>query len=313
MEDKIEAVWSPSSPGAAFWASREPPPWAAAWSFDEHGAWVELVIEDGAGGWVVQRLRWIEPGTFLMGSPLGEPGRYPDEGPQHEVTISDGFWIFDTPCTQALWEAVMGANPSRFQSPERPVEQVSWEDVQVFLGRLNARVPGLALVLPSEAQWEYACRAGTDHALYSGPIEILGANDAAQLDPIAWYGGNSAVSFELDDGYDSSDWPDIHHAGEKIGTHPVKGKQPNAWGLYDMLGNVAEWTNDTWQISYDGAPDEDISFRSEGPGANRSVRGGSCVATARQCRCAFRNGSWPGYCLDYLGFRCVRIQDPPGP
>src|SRR5687768_14549979 len=104
-------------------------------------------------------LRWITPGRFRMGSPVSEAGRYDDEGPQHEVRISRGFWLFDTACTQALWEAVMGDNPGRFKSPERPVERVSWEEVQEFLQRIEERIPGLGLGLPTEAQWEYACRA----------------------------------------------------------------------------------------------------------------------------------------------------------
>jgi formylglycine-generating enzyme required for sulfatase activity len=114
-----------------------------------------------------------------MGSPANEAGRENDEGPQHEVTIAEGFWLFDTPCTQALWEAVMGDNPSHFLSPTQPVESVSFEDVQNFLKRLNDRVPGLALTLPSEAQWEYACRAGTKTATYAGPMQIVGEYDAS--------------------------------------------------------------------------------------------------------------------------------------
>ena len=102
-----------------------------------------------------------------MGSPEDEEGRYPDEGPRHEETIPSGFWMFDTPCTQALWEAVMGENPSDFKGPDRPVESVSWDQCQEFLKRLNARCEGLELKLPSEAQWEYACRAGTDTAALS--------------------------------------------------------------------------------------------------------------------------------------------------
>jgi len=137
-----------------------------------------------------------------MGSPPDKPGRYDHEGPQHTVTLGQGFWLFDTPCTQTLWEAVMDGNPSRFQSRERSVEQVSWEDVQGFLQRINERIRGLDLMLPSEAQWEHACRADTKTALYSGPIEILGENNVLALDPIAWYGGNSSVGFELEEGVD---------------------------------------------------------------------------------------------------------------
>src|SRR6185503_13178891 len=110
-----------------------------------------------------------------MGSPPEEAGRYSNEGPQHEVELSHGLWLFDTPCTQALWQAVMGRNPSRFKGQNRPVESVSWEDCQTFLDKLNAQLPGLAVRLPTEAQWEYACRAGTETARY-----------AADLDAIAW-------------------------------------------------------------------------------------------------------------------------------
>lgn len=203
---------------------------------------------------VTQRLRWIPAGAFRMGSPGDEPGRYHDEDPQHIVSIPRGFWLFDTPCTQALWEAVMGENPSRFQSSDRPVEQVSWQDAQDFLERINARIPGLELVLPSEAQWEHACRAGTETAVYTGPVEILGERSAPALDAIAWYGGNSGVGFELEDGYDSYGWAEMQYPSPKSGTHPVGKKEPNAWGLYDMLGNVSEWVQDHWHESYEGAP-----------------------------------------------------------
>ncbi|WP_281383680.1 formylglycine-generating enzyme family protein [Candidatus Competibacter phosphatis] len=96
-----------------------------------------------------------------MGSPEDEPERYDDEGPQHSVTLNRGFWLFDTTCTQALWEAVTGENPSQFKGVDHPVERVSWNDCQAFLRRVNDLLPGLDLGLPSEAQWEYACRAGT--------------------------------------------------------------------------------------------------------------------------------------------------------
>ena len=131
------------------------------WGIDQYGRWVSFSVPAPGDTRVAQRMRWIPPGRFTMGSPDGETDRIGFEGPQHEVTIADGFWLFDTPCTQALWQAVMGDNPSNFQSPTRPVEQVSFDDVQAFMDKLNALVPGIDLSLPSEARWEYACRAGT--------------------------------------------------------------------------------------------------------------------------------------------------------
>ena len=193
------------------------------------GIYADLTIATEHGR-ARQRPRWISPGTFLMGSPEDESGRGEDEGPRHEVTISQGFWLFDTPCTQALWQAVIGDNPSYFQSPDRPVEQVSWEDVKGFLERINTLVPGLDLMLPTEAQWEYACRAGTETAIYTGTIEILGDRNAPALDPIAWYGGNSGVDFDLGNGYNSSGWPEKQYPHTLAGTRPVAGEQPNAVG-----------------------------------------------------------------------------------
>jgi formylglycine-generating enzyme required for sulfatase activity len=283
------------------------PPWADRRGTDAYGDWIEFSVPDPTGSRVVQRLRWIAPGTFLMGSPEDEPGRYSDEGPRHQVTIGDGFWLFDTPCTQALWTAVMGANPSGFQSPGRPVEQVSWEDVQGFIARLNGLVPGLDLTLPTEAQWEYACRAGTDSALYTGPIEILGERNAPALDPIAWYGGNSGVGFELANGWDSSEWKEQQYPNPKSGTHPVGEKQPNPWGLYDMLGNVYEWVEDHWHDDYSSAPTDGSAWL-DAAGAARVVRGGSWLNVARFCRCASRSRVAPAVRVDDLGFRCARVQ-----
>ena len=249
-----------------------------------------------------------------MGSPDDEPGRYGadeyegryNEGPRHRVTITRGFWLFDTPCTQALWQAVMGANPSRFQSPTRPVENVSWDDVQAFLEKINGQIPDLNLTLPTEAQWEHACRAGTDTATYAGPLPILGANNAPALDEIAWYGGNSGVDFELDNGWDSSGWPEKQYDHQRAGTHPVAQKTPNAWGLYDMLGNVWEWCHDgIRQYTADSVTDP------VGPtdsGADRVLRGGSWSSHARDVRCADRFAYHPGYRYDNIGFRPARVQ-----
>jgi formylglycine-generating enzyme required for sulfatase activity len=282
-------------------ADGNPPGWARGWGQDRYGVFVELRI-----GALVQRIRWIPPGKFLMGSPEAEVGREEWEGPRHEVEISEGFWLADTPCTQALWEEVMGDNPSRFRSPRRPVEQVSWEDCRRFFETVNAREPGLELRLPTEAQWERACRARTDAATWLGDLEILGANNAPLLDEIAWYGGNSGLDFDLDDGEDSSDWPEKQVPHATAGTREVKLKRPNPWGLYDMLGNVWEWCSDYWADRYPEEPASDPVGPSEG--ALRVVRGGSWYAPARDVRAACRGWYPPGVRDRSLGFRLSRGQ-----
>jgi formylglycine-generating enzyme required for sulfatase activity len=255
------------------------------------GVYADLTIAT-THGVATQRLRWIPPGRFMMGSPEGEEGRRSAEGPQHEVTLAEGVWLFDTPCTQALWQAVMGGNPSRFKSPTRPVEQVSFEDVQGFLDKVNALVPGLDLGLPSEAQWEYACLGGTETATYAGDMRIAGECNAPVLDAIAWYGGNSGVGFELDNGYDSSEWKEKQYEHTRAGTRPVAQKAANPWGLYDMLGNVWEWCDDRWHDSYRGAPTEGSAWIDPGGAASRVVRGGSGVVVRRRairaCRVPLR-------------------------
>jgi formylglycine-generating enzyme required for sulfatase activity len=266
------------------------PDWASAIGRDRFGLYADLTIQGLSGGDVTQRLRWVPPGRFTMGSPVDEEGRFEDEGPQHEVRLAEGFWLFDTPCTQELWEAVTGENPAQFKSPTRPVEQVSFEDVQRFIARLNDRVPGLELSLPSEAQWEYACRAGTQAATHAGLMQILGENNAPVLDEIAWYSGNSGVGFELADGFDTRDWPEKQYPHERAGTRPVKLKASNSWGLYDTLGNVWEWCADEWHDTYDGAPSDGSAWLgSEGGAAGRVVRGGSWDDDARSS--APRTGS----------------------
>jgi formylglycine-generating enzyme required for sulfatase activity len=225
------------------------------------------------------------------------------------VTLARGFWLFDTPCTQALWEAVMGNNPSGFQSPTRPVESVSYDDAASFINALNGRIPGLGLSLPSEAQWEYACRAGTATATYAGALDIVGRNNAPVLDAIAWYGGNSGEGFDLERGHDSRPWPEKQYRHTKAGTRPVGLKRPNQWGLHDMLGNVWEWCLDHWHDTYDGAPaDGSAWLEARESAALRVLRGGSWNDEARDVRSSYRDRNNPANCNDYLGFRCVRIQ-----
>ena len=290
----INTAWHPL-------ASGNPPAWADEWGQDRQGVFVAFTL-----GEVTQRLRWIPPGRFTMGSPEDEPGRFEREGPQHLVTISQGFWLADTPCTQALWEAVMGNNPSRFRSPRRPVEQVSWNDVLTFLQTINAKIPGLDLCLPNEAQWEHACRAGTDTALYTGPIEIIGERNAPALDPIAWYGGNSGVGYEFDEGWDSSSWTEMQFPNPKSGTREVGQKQSNLWGLYDMLGNVWEWCADGKRTYTEATQIDPV-----GPvdaGGTKVLRGGSWYNYARDCCSGYRYNNRPDSRSFDIGFRCARVQ-----
>ena len=206
-----------------------------------------------------------------MGSPEDEEGRFSDEGPRHLVSIDSGFWMFDTPCTQALWEAVMGENPSYFKVADRPVESVSWEQCQEFLTALNSRLDGVQLSLPSEAQWEYACRAGTETARYS-----------ENLDAIAWYDENSGNE-----------------------THSVAGKEANSWGLYGMLGNVWEWCADVWVNDY---TEKFRASAAESASAHRVFRGGLWDYGAQSMRAAYRNHGEPSG-RDYdLGFRCAEFR-----
>ena len=181
-------------------------PWAHTVGEDQYGAFADLRV-----GEAKQCLRWIMPGEFMMGSPEDEKGRFLDEE-QHPVTIAKGFWMADTPCTQLLWSQVMGSNPSLFKNnPNNPVERVSWHDIQGFCARLGRFAPGLDADLPTEEEWEYACRAGTAGPRYG------------EIDDIAWHAGNSGEQTTNNQ------------------THPVGLLEPNPWGLYDMLGNVWEW------------------------------------------------------------------------
>jgi formylglycine-generating enzyme required for sulfatase activity len=256
----------------------ETPAWADTFGVDVYGIFAGITVGEAS-----QMLRWIEPGPFVMGSPTDERGRWSDEGPQHDVTVLNGFWLGQTPVTQAFYEAVVGLNPSRFQGDaRRPVENVSWDDAVVFCDRLNRLLsePGdLHARLPSEAEWEYACRAGTKMALYSDK-DLTDETTCPDVGELAWY-----------------------HANSENATHPVGQKLPNAWGLYDMLGNVWEWCEDAWHDNYMDAPTDGSAWLGEG--TLRVSRGGSWAYPARLCRCAYRNLREPGLRFDFLGFRLV--------
>ena len=286
-------------------AALEPPEWATRFGWDRFGMFADFEV-----GGVTFPLRWIPPGEFVMGSPEDEAGRWDDEGPQHRVTVGRGFWLGAMPVTQGQYAAVTGDRPSEFRNAgdQAPVEQVSWEDCQKFCQDLPEKVTDLdaelEFRLPAEAEWEYACRAGATTALYTGPLTIEGENNGPELNPIAWYGGNSGVDYE--GGRDSSDWPNRQYEHTRAGTHPVGEKQPNAWGLYDMLGNVWEWCQDEWHDNYEGAPNDGSAWGSEGLYGRYCVyRGGGWACYARDCRCAYRHYWEPDIRDDYLGFRLV--------
>jgi formylglycine-generating enzyme required for sulfatase activity len=277
------------------------------YGIDSIGKFADLAAIATATGQIVrQRMRWIQPGTFMMGSPIGEDGRL-DREVQHQVTITEGFWMFDTPCTQGFWELVMGTNPSYFPDPQRPVEQLSWNDVQAFTGELNDRVHKESwgrFRLPTEAEWEYACRAGTTEATYIGDIKIYGDANATLLNRIGWYGGNSGHNYDLEksSSLEQSWLKERQYPDKAGGTRKVAQKEPNGWGLYDMLGNVWEWCED-WYGEYSAKPATDPTGPSDG--ARRVMRGGGWYSTASYLRSAFRFNNAPGDRSYNLGFRLL--------
>ncbi|MBR5691219.1 MAG: formylglycine-generating enzyme family protein, partial [Verrucomicrobia bacterium] len=226
---------------------------------------------------------WIKPGTFIMGSPEDELGRGNDE-PQHEVTLTRGYWIGKYEVTQAQYKAVMGNNPSQFQGDDqRPVETVSFYNAIDFCSRLTAiekaagRLPeGYEYTLPTEAQWEYACRAGTTTALNNG-MDLSDKWDSPEIEELAWCTMNS----------DST-------------THPVGLKKPNNWGLYDMHGNLLEWCLD-WYDFYPTEPVTDPTGPSRG--LYHVIRGGSWNFAPFCCRSAYRSEYNGTYGVYFCGFR----------
>jgi formylglycine-generating enzyme required for sulfatase activity len=293
------------------------PAWAVDFGSDEYGLHATFEIEPVARSEtkkprkkrqsamtdpVRQRLRWIPPGRFVMGSPVGEAGRGKGEV-QHNVNITHGYWLFDTPCTQAMWECVMGSNLSHFKDPERPVERVSWEDISEFASRLRERLPKeLRFRLPTEAEWEYACRAGSTTATYAGDLEILGDANAPVLDDIAWYGGNSGHEYDLRQSANHTWRKDRQYPGKQGGTRKVARRSPNAWGLFDTLGNVWEWCWDK-KGAYEVSEQRDPIGPAQGSG--RVIRGGGWDSHARSVRSACRFAFHPDVQLVFLGFRLL--------
>ncbi len=282
------------------------PPWAAACGDDLHGRWADLAL---AG--LTLRLRWCPPGSFTMGCTgeemawayawtVGQGDTAPErawfaDAPAHRVILTRGFWLADRCCTQELWQAVVGGHPATFRGQAGlPVESVSWDDVQVFL-ILAGREARVAPALPSEAQWEYACRAGTmTRYSFGDEVGLLPCfANTADLDFQQAYPGNCRYPvLALRDGYAE--------------TAPVARFAPNPWGLYDMHGNVQQWCADRY-ADYPAGPQPDPG----GPrtGSLRVIRGGGWCIPAASCRSAERSGNAPSARRSYVGFRlCVPDQ-----
>jgi formylglycine-generating enzyme required for sulfatase activity len=223
----------------------------------------------------------IPAGSFMMGTADNDPNAEDDEKPIHRVTISQPFYLGKYEVTQKEWGAVMGNNPSKFKGQSNPVEYVSWNNVQTFIKRLNQKEGTNKYRLPTEAEWEYAARAGTTTLFSFG-------DDEERLGQYEWYEDNSE---------------------EK--THPVGQKKPNPWGLYDMHGNVLEWVQDWYDKDYYARSPAIDPHGSAEALEGRVLRGGAMYGGAWSLRSARRNGLSPGIDLENLGFRLAFSPDSP--
>jgi formylglycine-generating enzyme required for sulfatase activity/serine/threonine protein kinase len=240
------------------------------------------------GGGVRVAMIYIRGGSFRMGSPDDEKGRWDDEGPVHTVEL-DGFWMGKFEVTQGQYRAIMGTNPSEFKGDNRPVEKVSWNDAMEFCRKLSQRT-GKTFTLPTEAQWEYACRAGTTTSRYWGDDP----DQACRYANVADRTGQQQYS----------NWT-IHNCTDgHVNTSPVGSFLPNAWGLYDMIGNVWEWCLDWYGENYYSQSPRRNPV-GPGSGSGRGLRGGSWSPYAWDCRSALRLRAPPSGTYDFLGFRLV--------
>ena len=260
------------------------PDWATAFGQDQYGYFADFTIRTGDKyhEFVSQRMRWIPPGTFLMGSPENEPGRFENER-QHEVEITTGYWLANTACSQKMWKAVMGNDPSHFPGEKLPVEQVSFNDVLEFLAAVNRLLPSLQLALPTEAQWEHACRCGRDAEPFSFGRHLT--TDQAN------YNGNYPLEGSEKGVY-------------RKRTVNVDQFIPNNWGLFQMHGNVWEWCQD-WYAEYNESNSPQHDPQGPSSGSERVLRGGSWVSDARSARSAARSRVVPDVRINFFGFRCL--------
>ena len=248
---------------------------------------------------------YIPRGEFMMGSPVEEPGRIEWESPQHKVVITNGFFMQTTEVTQGQWKAVMVNNPSYFINcgNDCPVERVSWNDAREFIRKLNDMEDGDPYRLPSEAEWEYAARAGSKTAFANGDITETGCGMEPNLDKMGWFCQNSQATY--------SGCEDNSKLGGSScsGTHPVKEKEANAFGLYDMHGSVWEWCEDDWHFNYEGAPTDGSAWAGIIRGWGRTLRGGSWSDEAGGCRSGARIRYLPVFRGPRIGFRLVFSKD----
>lgn len=259
------------------------PSWATGFGQDEYGYFADWSVNtsDPLGGrFISQRMRWIPPGEFVMGSAPDEHSRATDEI-QHRVSLTQGFWLGETVVSQELWKVFFDKNPSHFLADDLPVECVSFDEVQIFLQAVNEQFDELNLTLPTEAQWEYACRAGAETPYSFG---------ATLTTEQANFDGNFP--------YQSSD-----PKGEfRKKTVPVRFFKPNRWGVFQMHGNVWEWCLD-WYGEYDVT--EVVDPKGPDSGSGRVLRGGSWITDARGVRSADRGPDHPGHRYGIVGFRCL--------
>ncbi|MGF1522327.1 MAG: formylglycine-generating enzyme family protein [Leptolyngbyaceae cyanobacterium] len=258
---------------------------------------IQFYEEHLAEGVLPLRMMLIPAGTFLMGSPDDELERLDWEGPRHEVTLSR-FFLAKYPVTQAQWRVVaempqinreLEVNPSHFKGDRRPVEQVFWDDAVEFCDRLTLQT-NRQYRLPSEAEWEYACRSGTTTPFHFG---------ATISTDYANYRGTDNEEYGWSGSYGNGPKGEYRET-----TTPVDFFEgANTFGLCDMHGNVWEWCQDPWHSNYEGAPLDGSAWLSSGDGENRVLRGGSWANYPRHCRSAYRNNDRPGYRNVYIGFR----------